>query len=197
MHRPRREVEQRSPIPEIARDMATTKRHDGPVSVDPRRVPFDSVTYVARMRTSACFVCRIVTDCEGEHVVYRDQHHIAFLPRFHVQRGYVLVAPIAHREALVDDLTTDEYLDLHGVVRRVAQAVAGVVPTERIYVASLGSQQGNAHVHWHVVALPPGVPFEDQQFRAMMPEVRGVLDLSEADRVELAAKLRVAIDAQA
>jgi hypothetical protein len=25
------------------------------------------------------------------------------------------------------------------------------------------SNQGGAHVHWHVVPLPPGVPYEEQQ----------------------------------
>lgn len=80
------------------------------------------------------------------------------------------------------------------VVYRDAHAVATVVPTERIYVASLGSNQANAHVHWHITALPPGVPLEDQQFQAMMPEARGVLDLSEAARTELAAELRAAIN---
>lgn len=175
--------------------MTLANGHDGSVSV--RRSPFDSAAYLTRMQTSGCFVCRIASEAEGEHVVYRDQHHIAFLPRFHVQLGYVLVAPVEHREAVVDDFTADEYLALQRVVRRVAQAMAGVVPTERIYIASLGSQEGNAHVHWHVVALPPGVPFEEQQFRAMMPEAHGVLDVSEPGRVALSAKLRAAIDTQA
>jgi diadenosine tetraphosphate (Ap4A) HIT family hydrolase len=39
----------------------------------------------------------------------------------------------------------------------------GARPTERRYVLSLGSQQGNRHVHWHVVPLPPGVPYHEQQ----------------------------------
>ena len=28
--------------------------------------------------------------------------------------------------------------------------------------------RANAHVHWHVAPLPPGVPYEQQQFRAVM-----------------------------
>lgn len=43
-----------------------------------------------------------------------------------------------------------------GRVYRVARAVEQVVPSERTYVLSLGSQQGNAHVHWHIAPLPPG-----------------------------------------
>jgi diadenosine tetraphosphate (Ap4A) HIT family hydrolase len=66
------------------------------------------------------------------------------------------------------------------------------VPTERVYVL-VGSQQGNAHVHWHVVALPPGVPYEHQQFRAVMAEERGVLALWEQERRRLAESLRAAL----
>lgn len=175
------------------RDTSRSIGHDVVMPADGKRVPFDSEEYTERTRTNSCFVCRLASNSYGEHVVYRDDHHIAFLPRFHVQLGYVLVAPLEHREAVADDFTTDEYLSLQAVVHRIARALAYVVPTERIYVASLGSQQGNAHVHWHIAALPPGVAFEDQQFRAMMPETRGVLDLAEADRDRLAAGLRAAI----
>ncbi len=161
------------------------------------RVELDTESYVDRVRRGPCFVCRIVRDAPAEeHVVFRDDSHIAFLPNFHVQRGYVLVAPIAHREVVASDFSPDEYLALQAVVRRVALALEATVPTERVYVLSLGSQQGNAHVHWHVVALPPGVRYEDQQFRALMAEVRGVLAVSDEERRRLAEDLHAAIAAQ-
>lgn len=162
---------------------------------DPERIPFDVDAYVERVRTGPCFVCRIAaaTEPQTEHIVYRDAHHIAFLPNIHVLLGYVLVAPVDHREAVAEDFTTAEYVALQDVVHRVARALPKVVPTERIYIASLGSQQGNAHVHWHVAALPPNVPYEDQQFRSLMAETKGVLALSDTERSELAAKLRAAI----
>jgi len=37
------------------------------------------------------------------------------------------------------------------VVHDVAEALKATLPTERVYLMSLGSHQGNAHVHWHVV----------------------------------------------
>lgn len=159
------------------------------------RVAFDLAGYVDRVRNSPCFLCRIVSgaDESPRHIVHRDERHIVFLPNFHVLRGYALVAPIAHREAVAGDFTEDEYLELQRLVRRVALALQRVVPTERVYVLSLGSAQGNAHVHWHVAALPPGVPYEDQQFRALMAEVRGVLDLSSDDQASLALSLSDAL----
>ncbi len=63
------------------------------------------------------------------------------------------------------------------------------MPTERLYVLSLGSQQANRHVHWHVAPLPPGVAYQDQQLAALMMS-RGVLDISDAEQAELAAQLR-------
>jgi hypothetical protein len=66
--------------------------------------------------------------------------------------------------------------------------IAATVPTERIYSLSLGSQQANAHVHWHV-ALPPGVPYDQQEFSALRKD-NGVLDLPEADQAELVRTIR-------
>jgi diadenosine tetraphosphate (Ap4A) HIT family hydrolase len=75
------------------------------------------------------------------------------------------------------------------VVQEVARAVAATVPTERMYSLSLGSQQGNAHLHWHVVPLPPGVPYERQQFQAVMT-VNGVLTVDDAAQAALARRIR-------
>jgi hypothetical protein len=60
---------------------------------------------------------------------------------------------------------------------------------ERVHILSLGSQQGNRHVHWHVVPLPPGVPYPEQQLEALRAE-RGVLRLAEDEMASLALRLR-------
>ena len=99
------------------------------------------------------------------------------------------MAPREHREQVTGDFTVDEYLELQRLVHRVGEAVRRAVPTERLYVLSLGSQSGNRHVHWHVAPLPPGVPYEEQQLEALRLE-RGELDLSEERLAELAASIR-------
>jgi hypothetical protein len=44
---------------------------------------------------------------------------------------------------------------LAAVSRRCCTSLlAAVVPTERMYCLSLGSQECNAHVHWHIAPLP-------------------------------------------
>ncbi len=45
-------------------------------------------------------------------------------------------------------------------------------PVERMYCLSLGGQQGNAHLHWHLAPLPPGAPYDRQQYYALMAEKR-------------------------
>ncbi|MEV4505417.1 hypothetical protein [Streptomyces klenkii] len=79
------------------------------------------------------------------------------------------------------------------LVRRVALAMEEVCRPERTYVYSLGSQQGNAHVHWHVAGLPLGVPYEQQQFHALMAE-NGVINATPQEMGAFAARLRRALN---
>lgn len=165
--------------------------------MDLERVPMDLDGYVRKVRSGRCFICAIVAGgSEDPHeVVFDDGEHIAFLSRYPTVYGYVLVSPRRHVEHIVRDLGEEEYLRLQAVVYRVARAVEAVVPSERTYVLSLGSQQGNAHVHWHVAPLPPGTPYERQQFHALMAE-HGVLALSTEQSKQLAARIRSALGSQ-
>lgn len=121
-----------------------------------------------------------------------DDAHIAFLDGHPTVYGKVLVAPKAHIEHVVRELSREAFLELLAVVHRVARAVEQVVPSERTYLLSLGSQQANAHVHWHIAPLPPGTPFQRQQFHALMLE-HGVIRWSAARAAELAAQLRAVL----
>ncbi len=144
-------------------------------------------------RIGPCFVCGIVArdpDFSDHHIVYEDDGAIAFFNRWPTQRGYTLVAPKEHREQeATGGSTVDEYLALQRVVYGVAEAVREEVGAERVYVLSLGSNQGSAHVHWHVVPLPPGTPYEEQQFAAVMLETAGALGMPEDEKVVLAVRI--------
>jgi diadenosine tetraphosphate (Ap4A) HIT family hydrolase len=154
--------------------------------------PFDIPSYLQQIRSKPCFVCAILEGRDTtHHVIYRDEVGIAFLSKFPTLYGYVLVAPTRHREHVTGDFTMEEYVALQQVIYKVGEAVRQEVPTERLYVSSLGSQQGNRHVHWHVAPLPPGVPFEEQQLEALSVKTRGYLHLAEEESGELAARLRL------
>ncbi len=157
-----------------------------------RRHAPDLDAYHRRARTGPCFVCGILAgdpDFAGHHVVYEDKDALAFLNRWPTQYGNTLVAPKQHREQATADFTVDEYLALQRVVYRVAEAVRGEVGAVRMYVMSLGSNEGNAHVHWHVVPFPPDTPYDEQQFAAFMLETADALDIPEDEKADLAARI--------
>jgi diadenosine tetraphosphate (Ap4A) HIT family hydrolase len=104
-------------------------------------------------RTSPCFVCRMA---EGDEA-------LVFLDGYPRANGYTLVVPKEHREQLTADFAPEDFLRLQSLVYKVAEAVREEVGAERMYRYTLGCSQGKAHVHWHVVPLPPGVPYEDQK----------------------------------
>ena len=132
----------------------------------------------------------LLDDVPDTHeIVLRTPTVIAFLDRNPVLLGHTLVAPVAHREHVVEDFSVEEYLALQASIYRVGRALQRVVPTERLYVLSLGSQQANKHVHWHVAPLPPGVPYERQQLVAMSWD-NGVLDTTAESQRSLAQAIR-------
>ncbi|MFI1920099.1 hypothetical protein [Nocardia sp. NPDC020380] len=75
---------------------------------------------------------------------------------------------------------------------RVSSAPIIWYATHSTYLLSLGSQQGNSHVHWHISPLPPGVPNHEQQFHALMAE-NGVLPWTPEQAGALAERLRAAL----
>lgn len=153
----------------------------------------DAAAYADRAQRGPCFICAFLAgDPDYRHeTVLEDDEHIAFLDRWPTVPGKVLVSPKRHVEHVIRDLDATAYARLMQFVRVVAQAVEAVLPVERTYLYTLGSQQGNAHLHWHIAGLPPGVPYEAQQFSALMTE-RGFLAISPDDAADIARRLRSA-----
>jgi diadenosine tetraphosphate (Ap4A) HIT family hydrolase len=154
------------------------------------RQAFDLEAYVERATRGPCFVCALVAGDPDyrHHIVHEDEFAVAFLNKYPTLAGYTLVAPKAHREQVTGDFTAEEYHRLQELVRRVAEAARRVTGAERVYILSLGSQQANSHVHWHVAPLPPGAPLEEQQFAAL-DVTRGFLALSDAEMADLARRM--------
>ncbi len=153
------------------------------------RQPINFAAYIESTRTRACAFCEIVAGRLPHHIIHQDDAAVVFLNKYPTLYGYTLVAPRAHREQVTGDFSLEEYLELQRLIYRVGEAIRQVVATERMYILSLGSQEGNRHVHWHLAPLPPGVPFEQQQFEALSIE-KGVLNLSDEEVAALAARIR-------
>ena len=166
----------------------------GPTDPLPRQ-PIDPAAYERRSRQGPCFVCQTLAgnpDYPG-HFVWTDDHAVAFLARYNTLLGHTLVAPRTHREQVTADFRIQEYLALQRLVYQVGEAIRQELPTERLYILSLGSQSGNRHVHWHVAPLPPGVPYQEQQFAAFSWD-RGVLALPDDDMANLAKRLGARVE---
>lgn len=154
------------------------------------RKAFDLDTYIECIQNSPCFICEMIAGrLNGNHVIYQDDEFIVFLNKYPSLYGYALVAPIAHKEQVTGDFTIEEYLSLQRAIYEVSEAVRRTVDTERIYILSLGSQQGNRHVHWHIAPLPHGVPFKEQQLAALSIE-HGMLNIPGHEMAELAKQIR-------
>src|SRR5262245_5076398 len=107
-----------------------------------KRQPFDMSTYVQRSRSGPCFVCEMLAGnpTSRHQIIYEDDLAVAFLNKYPTLYGYTLVAPKAHREQVTGDFPLEEYLALQRIIYCVAEALRQVVPTERMYILSLGSQ---------------------------------------------------------
>ncbi|QXE39037.1 HIT family protein [Streptomyces sp. GMY02] len=165
------------------------------MSERPGAQPFDLQEYEQQARGGPCFVCAFLAgDPAYRHeTVYEDEHHVAFFDRFPTLPGKLLAAPKPHIEHAVRDLDEAAYTRLMLFVRTVALAMEDVFKPERTYLLSLGSQQGNTHLHWHIAGLPPGVPYRRQQYHALMAE-NGVLPTPPEETAALATRLRQAIN---
>jgi diadenosine tetraphosphate (Ap4A) HIT family hydrolase len=157
-----------------------------------QRAPLNAAEYERRTREGPCFICAIAAGDpdyrRATAMIYEDSEVLIFLNRYPTLRGYTLVCPRRHVESVVADFTEPEYVELQQWTYRVGRAVERVVPTERLYILSLGSQQGNRHVHWHVAPLPPGVRYAEQQLAALAMS-RGVLYIPADDMARLAVEI--------
>ena len=153
------------------------------------RKSFDLDAYIDHIQNGPCFICEMVAGrLNGNHIIYQNDLYIAFLNKYPVLFGYALVAPVEHKEQVTGDFTLEEYLALQRGIYQVAEGVRRSVQAERVYILSLGSQQGNRHVHWHIAPLPYGVPFKQQQLEALRIE-NGILEITDSEMAELAQRI--------
>ena len=158
--------------------------------MDFERYQPDLEAYVEQTVNGPCFICQILASNPEyqHHLVLEDEVAIAFLDKYPPLFGHTLVAPVEHREQVTGDFSLSEYLELQKRVFAVSEALRQELGAERIYILSLGSQQANAHVHWHISPLPPGVPLDEQQYAALSWD-NGIIQLSPDEMEKLAQRI--------
>lgn len=94
-----------------------------------------------------CIFCSIAeTTDHKHHVVWSDDMHVAFLTIGPVQKGHTLVIPKKHYEN-VFAMPEEEYHQLLGASRKVANGIQEVFQSKRIMLGIEGFQVPHVHVH--------------------------------------------------
>lgn len=141
-----------------------------------------------------CFICNIVNHGDKREIhaiIDENEHYIAFLNNYPTQPGQSLVCPKKHVKHIFKDLTEPEYEELCKFARKIGSAIQNAFNAERMYLASMGSNELNDHVHFHIFPLPANTPFDEQQFAAFDYRKRGFLDLSMEEKQALAEKIKL------
>ncbi len=104
----------------------------------------------------SCVFCRIETGEAPAHVVWSDEHTMAFLDTTPLFHGHTLVIPRHHVETLTD-LPVEAIEPLFGRARRIAAAVEAVLGAQGSFVAMNNRvSQSVPHLHVHVVPRTKG-----------------------------------------
>ena len=103
-----------------------------------------------------CFICAGLRDSRDRDnlVALRTPLSVVILNRFPYNNGHLLVAPLAHKGRL-DQLSTDEHLDLALTIQRMIAALDELMKPDAYNLGvNLGRAAGAGlpgHLHWHVV----------------------------------------------
>jgi histidine triad (HIT) family protein len=100
---------------------------------------------------ATCVFCEIVRGAHPAHVVFEDEHCIAFLDQRPLFPGHCLLVPREHHETLLDlsaALVEPVFLN----ARLLSQAVESGMQAEGVFVAINNRvSQSVAHLHIHIV----------------------------------------------
>jgi ATP adenylyltransferase len=131
-----------------------------------------------------CFICRAVAATTPEEAranlaVYRTDLSVVMLNLYPYNNGHLLVSPRAHKGRL-DELTTDELLDIQLTIRKLTGAIEKRMKPDGFNVGvNLGRAAGAGvpgHLHWHIVPRW----FGDSNFMTTVGDVRVLSQALEA-----------------
>lgn len=101
-----------------------------------------------------CIFCRIVAGTARSHVVYGDEHTLAFMDIAPLSPGHVLVIPKPHWENLYE-MPAPNLAAVMETARRVAHALRRTIAPPGLGVYQLnGSEAGQTVFHYHVHLIP-------------------------------------------
>ena len=171
----------RRPARRAAARSAPGRQAKSPAAVVPARLwaPW-RMTFIEAPKPAGCIFCDFPAE-QGEErdranlIVHRSARAFTILNRYPYNSGHVMVVPRAHVSTL-DDLSPEEFADLHEELRRAARTVRAVYHPEGSNVGmNLGRIAGAGiadHLHYHVVPRWGG----DTNFMPVLADTRVMIE---------------------
>ena len=100
-----------------------------------------------------CIFCDILEGKRDAHILYEDDHHIAFMDKYPIDTGHSLVIPREHHEKITE-MTPENVGNLFSIVPKIAKAILSGSNADAF---SIGQNNGRAakqiipHVHIHII----------------------------------------------
>ncbi|NDB47050.1 MAG: HIT family protein [Nitrososphaeria archaeon] len=101
----------------------------------------------------SCIFCDIISKNREGHFIYEDDFHVAFLDKYPIDKGHVLVVPKIHHEKITD-MEEKNVGELFSVIPKIAKAI---MKSTGAIAFSLAQNNGRAakqiipHVHVHII----------------------------------------------
>lgn len=101
----------------------------------------------------SCIFCDIISGNREGHFVYEDDSHVAFLDKYPIDKGHVLVVPKQHHEKIID-MDEKNVGELFSIIPKIARAI---MKSTGAVAFSLAQNNGRAakqiipHVHVHII----------------------------------------------
>jgi histidine triad (HIT) family protein len=101
----------------------------------------------------SCIFCDIITKNREGHFIYEDSNHVAFLDKYPIDKGHVLVVPKQHHEKITD-MDEKNVGELFSIIPKIAKAI---MQSTGAVAFSLAQNNGRAakqiipHVHVHII----------------------------------------------
>lgn len=106
----------------------------------------------------SCIFCRIAQDNLPSHKVYEDDKILAFLDKYPLARGHVLIIPKAH-VSNIDELSGEDAQALFHTLFKLTKAVQRGLKTGSTTIGiNNGPDSGQEvpHLHLHIIPRFPG-----------------------------------------
>lgn len=101
----------------------------------------------------SCIFCDIISKNREGHFIYEDDNHVAFLDKYPIDKGHVLVVPKHHYEKITD-MPENKVGELFSKIPKIAKAI---MASTGAVAFSLAQNNGRAakqiipHVHVHII----------------------------------------------